>query len=209
MELSENSQVKSDSQDLLSSIDEMIVKFNTLQGLSDLETEGLNGLSIFSPDFKEVLDGNEDYDDLKFTKDTGWKNTLLKYYENMELDMEEKVLSFDADCLSCKTEDNDGDFLPDTMTYRFRIISEIDDVDVFLGINVYNLRGEYVNSTWVTFNMNSTDAKDFMIKFQPKGEDREPGLFRIVAYMCKGENFDPLSLQDYTRSRYRWLEIGD
>jgi hypothetical protein len=209
MELSENSQIESDSQALLDSIDKMVLHFETLQGISDLETEGLNGLSIFSPDFKEVLDGNEDYDDLKFSQDTSWKETLLSYYDNMELEMEARVLSFDADYLSSKTEDNDGDFLPDTMTYQFKIISEIDDVDVFLGINVYNLRGEYVNSTWITFNMNSTDDKDFIIKFQPKGDDREPGLYRIVAYMCKGENFDPLSLQDYTRSGYRWLEVSD
>lgn len=209
MELTENTQVKSDSQALLDSIDKMVIHFETLQGISDLETDGLNGLSIFSPDFKEVLDGNEDYDDLKFSQDTSWKETLLSYYDNMELEMEEKVLSFDADCLSCNTEDNDGDFLPDTMTYRFKVISEIDDVGVFLGINVYNLRGEYINSTWVTFNMNSTDDEDFIIKFQPKGEDREPGLYRIVAYMCLGNNFDPLSLQDYTRSGYRWLEISD
>ena len=209
MDLSENSQVKSGAQELIDSLDDMIVRFEKIQGISDLETEGLNGLSIFSPDFKDVLDGSEDYDDLKFNEDTSWKDTLLNYYENMELDMEDRVLSFDVNGLSCRTEDNDGDLLPDTMTYRFKIRSEIDDVQVFLGINVYNLRGEYVNSTWLTFNMNSSEDEDFIVKFQPKGEGREPGLFRIVAYMCLGEEFDTMAFQDYTRSGYRWLEVSD
>jgi hypothetical protein len=209
MELSENTQVKAASTELLGSIDNMVIHFEKLQGISDLETEGLNGLSIFSPDFKEVLDGNEDYDDLKFSKSTSWKEILLKYYENMELEMEDRVLSFDEDLLSCRTEDSDGDLLPDTMIYRFKIGSQIDDAEVFLGINVYNLRGEYINSTWLNFGMNSTEDKDFMIRFQPKGEGREPGMFRIVAYMCIGQDFDPLSLQDYTRSAYRWLEVTD
>jgi cysteine peptidase C11 family protein len=209
MDLSENSQVKANSEDLLESIDNMVLRFETLQGISGLETDGLNGLSIYSPDFKEVLDSNQDYDDLKFNKETSWKDILLGYYENMELDMEDRVLSFDADCLSCSSQDEDGDFLPDTMTYRFKVGSEIDNVDVFLGINVYNLRGEYVNSTWLTFVMNSSEDKDFIVKFKPTGEDREAGLYRIVAYMCIGTTFDTLSLQDYTRSRYRWLEVTE
>ncbi|MGA1792765.1 MAG: clostripain-related cysteine peptidase [Thermoplasmatota archaeon] len=208
-DLSENTQVQKDALNLIASLDEMVLRFEKLQGISDLETEGLNGLSIYSPDFKDVLDYNEDYEDLKFVQDTGWDELLTTFYDNMKLEMEERVVSFEADRLSVKVKDEDGDFLPDTMEYQFRITSDIDDAEVFLGINVYNLRGDYINSTWLTFEMNSTADRDFIVKFQPRGPDREPGMYRIVAYMCLGAGFDALSLQDYTRSGYRWLEVLD
>jgi len=207
MDLSENTQVIKEAQDLIDSMNQMVLRFEKVQGISDLETEGLNGLSIYSPDFKEVLDYNEDYNDLKFVQDTSWEDLLLTYYNNMKLDMEDRVVSFDVDRLSLKVKDEDGNFLPDTMSFQFRVSSDADDVNVFLGINVYNLRGDYINSTWITFDMNSTEDRDFVVKFQPRGEDREPGMYRIVAYMCLGTNFDAMSLQDYTRSGYRWLDV--
>ncbi|MBN1390885.1 MAG: hypothetical protein JXA22_09630 [Candidatus Thermoplasmatota archaeon] len=207
MDLSASQQVKESAQLLLDSLTGMIAGFDRVQGISDIDTNGLNGISIYSPDFKDVMDQNEDYDDLKFVEDTSWKQTLLSYYENMGTYMEERVVSFQDDLLSCKVKDEDGDLLPDTMVYQFRVVSEIDEVDVFLGINVYDLRGDYINSTWLELNLSSSEDMDLMVKFQPRGEDREPGMYRIVAYLCLGPEFDPLSLQDYTRSGYRWLEI--
>ncbi|MBN1538932.1 MAG: hypothetical protein JW939_02220 [Candidatus Thermoplasmatota archaeon] len=207
IELSGSQQVKESAGQLLDSLAGMVVSFDKVQGISDLETEGLNGVSIYSPDFKDVLDQNEDYDDLKFARDTNWKQTLLSYYENMDIQMEDRVVSFEDDLLSCKARDEDGDLLPDTMVFQLRVVSKVEHAEVFLGINVYNLRGDYVNSTWIDLNLSSAEAEDLIIKFQPRGEDREPGMYRIVAYMCLGPRFDPMSLQDYTRSGYRWLEI--
>lgn len=208
IELSGSQQVKENAKRLLDSLATMIVGFDKVQGISDLETEGLNGISIYSPDFKDVLDQNENYDDLKFTKDTTWKQTLLSFYEDMDIHMEDRVVSFEDDLLSCKVKDEDGDLLSDTMVFQFRVVSEVENAGVFLGINVYNLRGDYINSTWMELNVTSDEAKDFMVKFQPRGDDREPGMYRIVAYMCLGPRFDPMSLQDYTRSGYRWLEVS-
>ncbi|MEA3558889.1 MAG: clostripain-related cysteine peptidase [Candidatus Thermoplasmatota archaeon] len=208
--MSSNSMVMDDCDELIISIEEAVIEFNTVQGFSDLDVDGLNGLSIFSPDFKDVFSSKEDYDDLKFTKDTSWSDTLMAMYENMELEMKEKVLSIDVDQLSCRTRDRDGNHLPDTMECEFSIVStSAVPEDAFLGINVYNLRGMYIDSTWMNITIESNSTKGINIIFYPDGDDAESGLYRIAAYLCLGNTFDPLSLQDYTRTGYRWLEVFD
>jgi hypothetical protein len=206
-ELSESEQVKSDSIKVLETFDRAVPSFDAIQGISDMETGGLNGISVYSPDFKEVLDNNEDYDELKFASDTSWKETLLRFYGNMELEMEERVLNFDFKVLPCKVKDTDGDCLPDRMEFSFGVVSEMDDTEVFLGINVYNLRGDYINSTWLTLNVNSSESASFTVAYFPTEENAESGMYRIVAYLCLGNSFDPLKLQDYARSGFRWLEV--
>lgn len=208
MDLSTNSMVISDCERLLASIDDSVILFDARQGLSDLETDGLNGLSIFSPDFSEVFSSKEEYDDLKFSQDTSWSDTLIAMYENMEADMEERIVSFDVELFSCRISDEDGDCLPDTMRFDFTIDSWSSEIeDIFLGVNVYNLRGMYIDSTWSTMEIGSNSTKKISITFYPEGEDAESGMYRIAAYLCLGVTFDPLTLQDYVRSGYRWLEV--
>ncbi len=206
-ELSGSDQVRSDSQKVLDTFELAVPSFDTVQGVSDIETGGLNGISIYSPDFREVLDSNEDYDELKFASDTSWKGTLLKMYENMDLEMEERIVHFDFNLLPCRVKDTDGDCLPDRMEFTFTITSDLDDVEIFLGINVYNLRGDYINSTWLTMKTNSSEAASFNVVYYPTEENAVSGMYRIVAYLCLGSDFDPLRFQDYARSGFRWLEV--
>jgi hypothetical protein len=207
-DLTSNSMVKEDCDDLLDSIDKAVITGDKRKGIGDIDTEGLNGLSIFSPDFKEIFTSKESYDDLKFAQDTSWSETLLKLYENMEMEMKERVISFDVDLLSCRISDEDGDCLPDTMEYEFTIESSSNiSQRCFLGINVYDLRGMYIDSTWTNLSLDPVSSSKIKITFYPEGEDADSGLFRIAAYLCLGDDFDPLSLQDYTRSGYRWLEV--
>jgi len=207
LELSESDQVKEDSRRVLDSFDLAIEYFAAVQGLSDIETAGLNGISIYSPDFRDVLESNEDYSDLKFVSDTSWMETLLESYESLEMEMAERVVSFDLDINPCRVKDTDGDLLPDRMEFSFGIESTSDDTEVFLGLNIYNLRGDYINSTWLTLVANSTEKKSFTVSYIPTEENAESGMYRIVAYLCLGNDFDPLKLQDYARSGFRWLEV--
>ncbi|MFW3146336.1 MAG: clostripain-related cysteine peptidase [Thermoplasmatota archaeon] len=206
LDLSGNSKVQEDSENLLLSIHDSVVKFEKRQGFGDLETDGLNGLSIFSPDLRDVFQSNEDYGDLKFSSDTSWTETLMSFYDSMDADMKDRVLSFDVDCSSCRVMDQDGDLLPDTIDYEFKVISQLEETsEAFLAINVYNLRGMYIDSTWLTINVSMDDPVTVSILFWPDEGD-DPGMYRISAYLCIGGSFDPLGLQDYTRTRYRWLE---
>ncbi|MFO8051678.1 MAG: clostripain-related cysteine peptidase [Thermoplasmatota archaeon] len=207
-ELTTNSMVMKDCDTLMGSIDRTILRMEKKQGFSDIETDGLNGLSIFSPEFRDIYDSKEDYDDLKFSQETSWIETLEAVYDNMGSDMEERVGSFDLNIGSCYVKDEDGDGLPDTMIFKFNILSTSNSTqEFFLGCNVYDLRGTYVNSTWMNLTIQAGSRKGITITYYPDGEDAVSGMYRISAYLCLGSNFDPLELQDYTRSGYRWLEV--
>ena len=141
------------------------------------------------------------------SSDVSWKDLLNDYYDHMNDLNDNKILDFDVALLSCSTSDRDDDGRMDTMKYHFSVHSIEDDVDAFLGINIYNLRGDHISSIGHSFSVSSNDHKSFTVSFTLDVEDGGPGMYRVTAYLCKGNSFDQRYFQDYTRSSYRWLEI--
>lgn len=201
----ENSQIKEQTNDLLELIDEAVIHFDKDQ-VGGWSIDGLHGLSVYAPDFKEVYDTNEDYSDLKFVQETSWSKLLLEYYIYLRNFTSAKVLSFDSPLLSCSCSDEDGDGFRDTMRFTFTVHSSEDDVEGYLALNVYNLRGDNVANLGLEINVSSDEPRSYNAVFSLEEEDGGPGLYRISAYLCRGNAFDSRYYQDYIRSGYRWLE---
>ncbi len=202
----DNSIVREKAAIVLDRIGSCVIHFDKIQ-VGGFSIDGLNGLSIYAPDFKDVLNSNEDYDDLKMSSDVSWKDLLIDYYDSMNDLIEDKILDFDVALLSCSTSDKDNDGRMDTMKYHFSVHSKEDNVDAFLGINIYDLRGDHISSIGHSFVVSSENHKSFTVSFTLDAEDGGPGMYRVTAYLCKGNSFDQRFFQDYTRSSYRWLEI--
>lgn len=205
MSTTENSQIKAQCQTVLDLIEESVIYFEKAY-VTGMSISGLNGFSIYAPDFREVYDSNEDYSDLKFTQDSTWEGMLLAYYDHLNEFLEAKVLDFETPLISCTTTDEDGDGFRDTMRYTFTITSSENDTASFLGLNVYNLRGEKIADLGLNITVSTGDPQSFTVVFSLDPEDGGPGLYRISAYLCKGSQFDMRFYQDFTRSGYRWLE---
>lgn len=202
----DNSLVKEDARNTMELIDDSVVYFRKEQ-FGGFSVDGLNGFSIYAPDFREVLEANDDYSDLKMSKETSWMDLLGSYYDHLESSISNRVLDFNVALLSCSTSDKDNDGCRDTMSYHFSVSSEEDNIDAFLGINIYNLRGDHITSIGHDFNVSSDDPVSFTVSYTLDEGEGGPGLYRIVAYLCRGNTFDPGYFQDYTRSGYRWLEV--
>jgi hypothetical protein len=204
--ITEDADIRLETDRVMEGIEEAVLHFNTTQ-VGGWSTEGLNGLSIYAPDFKDVLQENEQYSDLKFAEDTSWLSLLNSYYEELEKSSENRVLKFQEAFLSCSTSDGDGDGCRDTLKHQYSVTSVENDVEAFLGINIYNLRGDHIASLGHTFNITSNETLTFTVTFILEEYEGGPGLYRITSYLCRGNTFDRGYFQDYTRSSYRWLEV--
>ncbi len=204
--LTETPSIRELSQTVLDDINNAVLNFNSTQ-VGGWSIDGLKGLSIYAPDFRDVMDQNNDYSDLKFVKDTSWTALLSTYFDHLEGTGSPRILHFDTAFLSCTTTDEDGDGCRDTMKHQYSVQSDEDDVEAFLGINIYNLRGDHISSLGHSFNISSNEKKTFTVSFMLEEEEGGPGLYRIVSYLCTGNSFDRGYFQDYTRSAYRWLEV--
>jgi hypothetical protein len=202
----EDNLVREQAGEVLEILEENIIHFKKAQ-VGGFSVEGLKGLSIYAPDFRDVLYSNDDYDDLKFSKETTWKDLLENYYDSMIDLAENKILDFEVALLSCSTTDEDGDGCRDTMRYHFTVTSVRNDVDAYLGINIYNLRGDHIASIGHDFNISADDPISFTVSYTLESDEGGPGLYRVTAYLCTGNTFDPRYFQDYTRSTYKWLEV--
>jgi len=207
LKTSDDADVKEKAERLLGLLDMTMIYF-TKDQVGGVSIDGLNGLSIYAPDFEEVFDGNDDYDDLKMVQDTSWSSLLRSYYGSMKDLKDGKVLDFETSLFSCSTSDGDSDGRPDTMSFHFGVIST-DDVEAFLGIDVFDLRGDHITGIGHHFNISSGEEKTFTVTYTLDEGEGGPGLYRISAYLCTGTTFDQRYYQDYTRSGYRWLEVRE
>jgi hypothetical protein len=205
-QFTETSSIREKSDSVLENIQRAVLHFNVSQA-GGWSLDGLNGLSIYAPDFRDVLDKNEEYSDLKFAEDTSWISLLNSYYDHLEENMDERILHFDEAFLSCSASDEDGDGCRDTLKHTYTVSSSEEDVEAFLGINIYNLRGDHITSLDHRFNVSSNQSKTFTVSFRLDEDEGGPGLYRIASFLCIGNSFDRGYFQDYTRSGYRWLEV--
>ncbi|UCE75038.1 MAG: hypothetical protein JSV56_04865, partial [Methanomassiliicoccales archaeon] len=200
--------VKQEAADLLSALDTFILYLEKRSGYQDINVDNAHGLSIYSPEFMLTYQYEEDkYTDLTFDDETEWDELLEDYYSEITVD---QVIYFVEESLIYDTHDLDFDGWDDTISIGFEIESLEDEVDGYLGIDVYDVEGYLIDYVEYTFMINTTEIvymEQGDLVFVLEETDGEAGYYIMVLYLCTGEEWNPATIQDYAETDYEWLEV--
>lgn len=200
--------VKQNAIDLLAVLDTYILYFERSSGTWDISVNYAYGLSIYSPEFMLTFEYEKGiYEDLPFDDETEWDELLDDYYTETTI---EQVIYFVEESLVYATDDLDGDFWDDTIYIAFEIESLEDEVDGYLGVDVYDVEGYLIDYVEYTFMINTTEIVYMELgdlAFVLEETDGEAGYYILALYLCTGEEWNPLTFQDYAETDYEWLEV--